>query len=429
MVTESKSELDKLIGMEVYSTDSRGVGGLLRVSLEDFVVEEIPLKAPSAGAYTVLVVEKRGIDTLTAAMRIARRLRLPLRDVGFAGLKDTRSVSRQRFTVKLQGEIDLQLVSDRNIKVLDVYKARKPLKPGMLLGNRFTVTIRDIQVSPKEAERLLKEAFSQAEEMGGFPNFYGYQRFGIHRPNTHVIGKFLVKGLYEEAVMELLTSTYPGEPDMHRRARLLLAETMDFKEALKNFPHTLVYERSVIKVLSRRPRDYLAALRSLPKSVLSLYVDAYLAYIFNKALSERLRKLRSLSAVVEGDIIARVDDYGNPLRPTRIAKRAGARSEQEVLMAFIPADTRIGMEGFMGEIIASVFKSEGVHPPFKSVEELGLQGKIGLIRPLSFKPKNLSFKVGGDLTVTLSFTLPKSSYATVLLRELMKPSDPIASGF
>jgi tRNA pseudouridine13 synthase len=428
MVLESKSELDKSLGMEVYGTTTSGIGGVIRKSLEDFVVEEIPLQGGTSGPLILLVVEKRGIDTLTVAVMLSKKLKIPLRHVGFAGLKDTRAVSRQRFTVKAPENFDIFSISCDKLKIIEVYRAKKHLRPGMLLGNRFTIRIRDLGVSTKEAEALLEETLSQLNDLGGVPNFYGYQRFGVNRPNTHIVGKLLIQGDYEKAVIEMLATPYPNEPEDHREARIFLAETMDFKRALKKFPRSLIFERLMIRWLMKRPNDYLGSLRRLPKYVLTLHVDAYLSYIFNKALSERLRKLGPLRKVIEGDIIAKCDAYGNPVRPTFIAKAPLELKEDQVMLAFVPACVKVKPEGYMTDLILSLFRKEGLEPPFKNLENLGLGGRMGLLRQLAFKPRELSYSVKDD-ALEMEFSLPKSSYATVLLREVMKPEDPILAGF
>jgi tRNA pseudouridine13 synthase len=428
MVLESRSELDKFLGMEVYGTTTSGIGGTIRKNLEDFVVEEIPLQGGTSGPLVLLAIEKRGIDTLTAAVMLSKKLNIPLKHIGFAGLKDTRAVSRQRFTVKVPENFDVSSISSEKLKVIGVYRAKKHLRPGMLLGNSFTITIRDLDIPTREADALLRETLSQLDDLGGTPNFYGYQRFGVNRPNTHLVGKLLIQGDYEKAVIEMLATPYPNEPEDHREARAFLAETMDFKRALKKFPRSLIFERLMIRWLVKRPDDYLGSLKRLPKYVLTLHVDAYLSYIFNKALSERLRKLGSLKMVVEGDIIAKCDVYGNPVRPTFIAKGSLELEEDQVILTFVPACVRIRPEGYMNELILTLFKKEGLEPPFKSLENLGLQGRMGLLRQLAFKPRGLSYSVK-DNALEMRFALPKSSYATALLREIMKPEDPIVAGF
>jgi len=81
--------------------DLPGTGGVVRAEPEDFYVEEIPLVAPSgAGAYTLVEIEKRGIDTPTAVRALARALRVPPSRIGYAGLKDAQAVARQILSVE-----------------------------------------------------------------------------------------------------------------------------------------------------------------------------------------------------------------------------------------------------------------------------------------------------------------------------------------
>jgi len=67
-----------------------------REELEDFVVEEVPRRAPEGeGEHCWILVEKRGVSTSEAIRRLARRLVKDPRDLGFAGRKDARAVARQ----------------------------------------------------------------------------------------------------------------------------------------------------------------------------------------------------------------------------------------------------------------------------------------------------------------------------------------------
>jgi tRNA pseudouridine synthase D (TruD). len=46
---ESPFPLERGLGMELYTTDTPGIGGILRKSAEDFVVEETP--PPQSGRW------------------------------------------------------------------------------------------------------------------------------------------------------------------------------------------------------------------------------------------------------------------------------------------------------------------------------------------------------------------------------------------
>ncbi|MDI9620121.1 MAG: tRNA pseudouridine(13) synthase TruD [Candidatus Nezhaarchaeota archaeon] len=428
MLLNSTSGLDNLMGLEVYGTTTPGIKGALRRRLEDFVVEEVPLHSSSGsstGPYMLLVIEKRGVDTLTVALRLSRKLRIPLNRVGFAGLKDARSVSRQPFTVKLHGSIDdVSGLEDGNIRIIAVGRTNKPLRPGMHYGNRFSVTISGVEINTSDVDAILEDLRAQINDVGGIPNFYGYQRFGLTRSNTHIIGRLLLLERYEEAVMELLKPSSLSDIGAERPA----CQEASLVKLLQALPKRLVFERMIVKHLLNNKDDYLGAVKRLPKRLLTLYIDAYFSYVFNKALSKRLRKMGSLKKLLEGDIVAKTDTYGNPLRPTRIVKEpCGELEEQEAILAFIPVTLR-GVEGYMSELTSSIMKDDGLEPPFRALQVLNIRGRTGLLRQIAFKPLNLTYQAleGG---LTLNFFLPRSSYATILLREVIKPNDPLAAGF
>ena len=52
----------------------------------------------------------------------------------------------------------------------------------------------------------------------------------------------------------------------------------------------------------------------------------------------------------------------------------------------------------------------------------------GGFRQASFYCKNFEYAIE-DESIIVEFSVPKGSYATILLRELIKPNNPIASGF
>ena len=72
--------------MHPYLTaDIPGTGGVFKESPDDFSFNEIPAYEPSgSGEHLYLLFEKRGITTLEAIRRIAGRLKVSDRDVGYA---------------------------------------------------------------------------------------------------------------------------------------------------------------------------------------------------------------------------------------------------------------------------------------------------------------------------------------------------------
>src|SRR4051795_9204171 len=81
--------------------DFPGVGGSIKNRPEDFFVQEIPLYEPvGEGEHVYCEIQKTGLATFEAIDRIAAALRVPQRDVGYAGLKDARAVTRQVLSIR-----------------------------------------------------------------------------------------------------------------------------------------------------------------------------------------------------------------------------------------------------------------------------------------------------------------------------------------
>jgi tRNA pseudouridine13 synthase len=148
----------------------------MRTRAEDFLVEEVPGFEPTgSGEHLLLTIEKRGMNTVFAARRIAQWARVPEMAVSYAGLKDRHAVTRQRFSVHLPIKVapDLAALESDDLRVLShAWHARK-LPRGALAGNRFVVVLRAAEGDRDAIDRRL-----QAVAARGAPNYFGVQRFG-----------------------------------------------------------------------------------------------------------------------------------------------------------------------------------------------------------------------------------------------------------
>ena len=152
-----------------------GTGGRIKVEPEDFEVEEIPAyESAGVGDHLFLWMEKRDIGAEFFGRGIARRLGIPFGEVGTAGLKDRRAVTRQWVSVPAAVESRIAELDGDGVRVLRVSRHGNKLRPGHLRGNRFRVLIRD--VTPNAAE--LAAPILDRIRRDGLPNFYGPQRFG-----------------------------------------------------------------------------------------------------------------------------------------------------------------------------------------------------------------------------------------------------------
>ena len=81
--------------------DLPGVGGIVKAAPEDFVVEEVPLYAPSGeGPHVYLWIQKRDASAKWLLRCLSRHLDVPERELGTAGNKDRQAVTRQWVSIE-----------------------------------------------------------------------------------------------------------------------------------------------------------------------------------------------------------------------------------------------------------------------------------------------------------------------------------------
>ncbi|MEK8090620.1 tRNA pseudouridine(13) synthase TruD [Thermithiobacillus plumbiphilus] len=195
-----------------YAYPGPALSALIRQEPADFQVEEIlPFGPDGEGQHAWIRLRKTGINTEEAARRLARLAGVPLSQVGFAGLKDRQAVTTQYFTVDLAGkeEPDWQVLAGPEIELLEITRHRRKIKRGILSGNCFRLHLRELRGDPAMlAERLARIG------TGGFPNFFGEQRFGFGQGNVEKAAALLagsfrprdrhLRGIYLSAARSVL---------------------------------------------------------------------------------------------------------------------------------------------------------------------------------------------------------------------------------
>lgn len=171
-------------------TDAAPVQGRLKSVPEDFVVEEIPDgELRGSGEHLYVWLEKRDLPAHELVRRLTRTLNLDAREVGTAGLKDARAVTRQHVSLPARVESRLSAIEDEKLRVLKVERHDVKLKTGHLQGNAFTVRVRGVAPADIEKARAIVDGLRTT----GVPNYFGAQRFG-REGSTLELGRRLFSG-------------------------------------------------------------------------------------------------------------------------------------------------------------------------------------------------------------------------------------------
>ena len=455
---QAAPEIDKLLGIEVYATKTSGVGGRIKRAAEDFQVEEVLVDGSKAqvnpfdekralGAslerqrHLLCVMVKRNWDTFLASKNVASQLGLGQNSIQIAGIKDAKAVTAQFVTVENFTVEEVAKVNVKDVTLRPVGYLRNPLSVFYLLGNSFTIKITGINQDQVQIEEQVAQTIQEVTQLGGIPNFYGHQRFGTTRPITHYVGKAILQGNFEEAAMLFLAKPSPDEHPESRRVRSELQQSHDFKVALEQFPKQLRYERSMLNYLNNKPNDFAGPFNVLPVKLQGLFVQAYQSFLFNRFLSERVKAGLPLNRVEVGDFVVSVERTGLPM--VNMSQTVTAQNQTKANEALAAGKMRLALPvvgfkqklsgGVMGELEQRVLQEENVNMDgFRVTLNSRLGGKGSLRTALTpvkdFKLLDISSGADG-LSVSLAFMLLRGCYATVLLREIMKPQNLIAAGF
>ncbi len=150
---------------------------LIRCRPEDFLVsEELGFELSGEGEHCFLYLQKRRLNSEDLLRRVSELSAVPLRDIGYSGLKDRNAVTRQWVSVGMAGreEPDWRaLEADGDVQLLALGRHSRKLRRGVHRANRFTVVLRELSGERTELERRL-----QTLRAAGVPNYFGEQRFG-----------------------------------------------------------------------------------------------------------------------------------------------------------------------------------------------------------------------------------------------------------
>ena len=395
-------EIDSELGLNVYSTKFSGTNGKIKQNNKDFEVSEVISEKAldtisEETGFAVYNLRKNGIDTNHALHDVEKRFGLVLRALG---LKDSNAITEQFVQAKTISR-SLEKIDGKKYSLTRIGFSKKPIAKQDMLGNKFKIKISD-----------LTKDISQFNEHDKILNFFGYQRFGSKRPITHLVGKAIIQNDYQKAIDFLLnySSKYDSEENNHYRK--LIAERKSGLEIIEQLPRSMDIEIAVLRSLAKS-NDQKTVIRQIPLHMRRFYVQAYQSYIFNKTLSMAFEYEEELFLPKENDVC-----YDRTGQLGKFQNEPDQRLTVPLVGHSYFKKTRFDY------YIQKILETEEVSPSeflIKDFQEISIEGGF---RNSSIQCDN--FQASNDI---IEFQLSRGSYATIVIREILKPGDPLSCGF
>lgn len=344
-----------------FSTDAPRYSGRLKTEPEDFVVEELPAYQPcGTGEHLYLWIEKRDVAAEGLLKHIARTLDIDSRDIGSAGMKDRRAITRQWVSVPAKVEERVGAIDTDQIRVLSQAKHGNKLRTGHLTGNRFSILVRDVKTAegPAAITDVVADLAGDVESLRqqGFPNFFGDQRFG-REGETLQLGRDLLAG--------------------------------------RKTPRDIPYSRR--------------------RFLLKLSLSAVQSDLFNQALMERIAD-GVLHTVLLGDVMEVAASGGKFVVEDVATEQARMTAGETTITGPLFGPKMKSPTGVVAERERQLLDRIGLVPEaFANFGDL----LSGSRRPYVIRPINLTM-AADPLGVRLAFALPSGVYATTLLAQLFR---------
>ena len=411
-------EIDDLLGLSSYSTTLIGCGGSIRNSFEDFEVNEIISSKTKSSIktdtnnddddddddhsrhyYPIYSLKKTGIDTNHALSGLLKKTGLRLHSLG---LKDSNAVTTQYVysTSKSKG---IKKFESSKYTLTRLGYTSKPLSKKHMIGNRFKIAIRDntSKILYLDNDKIL--------------NYYGYQRFGSSRPVTHLIGKAIVQRNYRDAIDYILSFTSKFDSSENNNIRKELSDPSNYSKIFDSIPESMDLERIIVSELIKNDNEPLHAIRALPVTMRRFYVQAYQSYLFNLTLSHAFDFDEDLFTSQDGDVCYDHDGI--------LGKHVDGLDQN---LAIPIVGYSYYKKTRFHYYISKILEEQEISPQDFYIKELQEASNEGGFRNSSILIKDFQLDA---LTNTVSFTLSRGSFATIVMREIMKPQNPLSCGF
>lgn len=260
---------------------------------DDFVVTEIPLYEFSGeGEHIVIKFRKKDLTTWDAVQIFSEQLGCKSREIGYAGLKDKNAMTVQYISVPKSTEEKLGKFTHINIKVLETTYHNNKIRVGHLKGNKFFIRLKRVNVINS---RKIQEVVKSIANFG-MPNYFGFQRFGIEGDN-YKKGKAIIAGELKEKnrkLKQMYINSYQSYLFNH-----WLSKRIETSKLVDTFEPKVIYEKlelplDIVKNMKKQKHPF----KLLTGDLMSHYPFGRIFHVEN--LSEESEKFYNRDRVATG---------------------------------------------------------------------------------------------------------------------------------
>lgn len=385
----------------------------IKVRPEDFVVQErLKMAFSEEGQNRVYLLHKRGWNTVDAVGAVARASGVPAAQVRYAGLKDRHAVTTQYVSVPREYTLAGKVpgISPEDLRLEQAGFSEDFVSTRNLTGNSFDVVLRSLEEG--EVAALMDRL--PAVRQGGFPNYFDDQRFGSVPPGGEFVAERVLRGHLKGALRLHLTAEYPGMGADEKAHRQAISDAWGDWDAVLALCRTGV-EKRVIETLRRggNKKNLLEAVNVIPRQEMTMYFAAFQAALWNQVLRSLVQPGPEPSHSVAG----KAGPYIFP-EPT-VLERLQADDIPTVARRILPCRPQVS------DRINSAIAERGLKEQDFNLRGIHNAYLKSFYRNAVVVPQDLEEEgpapddlYRGRLKVRLTFSLPKGSYATMLLKAL-----------
>jgi tRNA pseudouridine13 synthase len=383
----------------------RSLAMKLKRNPEDFIVTEINSREPTTGSFALYRLSKRSIGTLEALQIAQRSWNVAPKSVDHAGLKDRHADTQQLITIrngpKARFEQELFLLEYLG-------QTPTPIEAADIVGNEFEIVLRSLPID------AATEIESRAAKVGtlGYPNYFDQQRFGSLGPSLEFVAAKWCQKDYERATW-LALAEYNSHDDAEEREQKQLlrdnwGEWIECKQLLNRS-----HRRSVVTYLCDHPDKFRKAFALINEDLRGIYLSAFQSAVWNRMLGITLD-----DAAPDGPVAERIA-IGDASLPFGSSPNVTAEMQLQ-----LPSARCKGLDEKTRALCDAALQPYGMTLPDMKISFPRDRWFSRAQRNCLIRPDNLTAATSDDedypgrQKVSLSFSLPRGCYATMLVKSL-----------